>query len=197
MHLTLNNKDVKPIIDGIALAQEDMIQAARSYFAMQNGGKLKVHVDTIAANAEGFKEDFQTMIENQVKPFFEKTNAILPEFDGYKYETFGKDGGTARTGSDDVRALITDTFNMTAQAFLIPAVLADGKVEATGDANDRFLSRVIDPIADQLQEEVNRKWYGFEDWKKGSYLRVDTSSIMHFDIFANAANVEKLSAPRW
>lgn len=192
MHLVLNNKDVKPILDGIAMAQEKMIQAAEQYFFMQNGGKLKVHVDTIASNAEGFKEDFKKMIENQVKPFFENANAVLPEFDGYKYEIFGKDGSTARAGSDDVRALIADTFNMTAQGFLIPAVLADGKVEATGDANDRFMSRIIDPLADQLQEEVNRKWYGFEYWKEGSYLRIDTSSIMHFDIFANAANVEKV-----
>ena len=55
-----------------------------------------------------------------------------------------------------------------------------------------FLTNCIDPLADQIQEEINRKRYGYEGWKKGDYLRVDTSSIIHFDMFANAANVEKL-----
>ena len=54
------------------------------------------------------------------------------------------------------------------------------------------MTNCIDPLADQLQEEINRKRYGYEGWARGDYLRVDTSSIIHFDLFANAANVEKL-----
>ncbi|MFR2334256.1 MAG: phage portal protein, partial [Flavonifractor plautii] len=55
-----------------------------------------------------------------------------------------------------------------------------------------FLTNCIDPLCDQLQEEIIRKRYGYAQWKRGSYLRVDSSSIIHFDLFANAANVEKL-----
>ena len=33
---------------------------------------------------------------------------------------------------------------------------------------------------------------GFEGWKRGDYVRIDTTTIVHFDMFANAANVEKL-----
>ena len=47
-------------------------------------------------------------------------------------------------------------------------------------------------ICDQLQEEITRKRYGFGDWKQGNFVRVDSSAILHFDMFANAANVEKL-----
>lgn len=50
----------------------------------------------------------------------------------------------------------------------------------------------MDPLADQLSEEITRKLYGFDGWKSGSMLRVDTSAINHFDLFANAPNVEKL-----
>ena len=71
-------------------------------------------------------------------------------------------------------------------------VLSSGKVEAAGDAHARFLTDCIDPICDQWQEEANRKRYGFVQWKAGNYIRVDSSSILHFDLFANAANVEKL-----
>lgn len=61
--------------------------------------------------------------------------------------------------------MIEDIFNFTARAFQIPAVLIGGKVEAVGDANSRFLMNCIDPICDQLQEEITRKRYGFDDWK--------------------------------
>jgi len=92
-----------------------------------------------------------------------------------------------------VRKLAEDIFNFTARGFLIPVVLVNGSVEKTADANERLLTYAIDPLADQLQEEINRKRYGFEEWRDHrSHLRVDTSAILHFDLFAQAANIEKL-----
>ena len=91
-----------------------------------------------------------------------------------------------------MRNLIEDIFDFTARGFLIPAVLVNGTVQGTADANTRFLTQCIDPICDQLQEEITRKRYGFDEWKKGNFVRMDSSSIIHFDLFANAANVEKL-----
>ena len=91
-----------------------------------------------------------------------------------------------------MRNLIEDIFEFTARAYQIPFVLISGKVESTADAKERFLTNCLDPICDQLGEEIVRKRYGFEEWSKGNYLRVDSSSINHFDLFANAANVEKL-----
>ena len=129
------------------------------------------------------------MISNQVKVFLDSDGAILPEFDGYAYENVG---GNGSSDTRDIRAMIEDIFDFTARGFLIPAVLVNGTVEGTADANTRFLTNCIDPLADQLQEEINRKRYGYDGWKQGNYIRVDTSSIIHFDMFANAANVEKL-----
>ena len=56
----------------------------------------------------------------------------------------------------------------------------------------RWLTTCIDPLCDQLSEEINRKRYGFSEWKDGTYLQIDTSAILHFDLFGNAANIEKL-----
>lgn len=92
----------------------------------------------------------------------------------------------------DITTLYQDIFTFTANAFCIPPVLLLGKVQGTQDAVGRFLTACVDPLADQLSEEITRKLYGFEEWQNGSYLRVDTSTINHFDLFANAPNVEKL-----
>lgn len=92
----------------------------------------------------------------------------------------------------DIRSLADDIFDFTARAFQIPPVLLFGDVAGTQDAMTRWLTTCIDPLCDQLQEEINRKRYGKEAYLRGDYLQIDTSTIIHFDMFQNAGNVEKL-----
>ena len=189
MHLKLNHINMRPVIDGIYQSWYRMVAIAMKDFGWQHGQHWKVHVNQLAAGEEGWAQKFQEMISAQVKPFMDSEGAVLPEFDGYAYENVG---GTRKGDTRDIKAMVEDIFNFTAQAFNIPAVLAAGKVEATADANNRFLTYCLDPICDQISEEAIRKRYGYELWREGNFLRLDSSSIIHFDLFANAANVEKL-----
>lgn len=189
IHLKLNHQNIRPIINGLYQSYYRMVSAAMKAYTWGHGQHWKVHVNQLAQGNKDWTENFQAMIAAQVKPFLESDGAILPEFDGYTYENVGGQGtGDTR----DIRAMIEDVFDFTARGFLIPTVLTNGSIEGTTDANTRFLTNCIDPLADQLQEEINRKRYGYDGWRKGNYLKVDTSSIIHFDMFANAANVEKL-----
>lgn len=190
LHLRLNHTNMRPIINGLYQSYYRLISAAMKAYAWDSGQHWKVHVNQMAQGDKNWAENFQAMISAQVKPFLESNGAILPEFDGYAYENVGSRGGARDTR--DIRAMVEDIFDFTARGFLIPSVLVNGTVEGTADANTRFLTNCIDPLADQLQEEIVRKRYGYAGWSQGDYLRVDTSSIIHFDMFANAANVEKL-----
>lgn len=190
LHLRLNQVNMRPILNGLYQSYSRMISAAMRAYTWGAGQHWKVHVSQIAQGDPEFSAKFTAMIKDQLQPFFDSDGAILPEFDGYQYENVGQ---AARTGDTrDIRSMIEDIFDFTARGFLIPAVLVNGSVEGTADANTRFLTNCIDPLADQLQEEINRKRYGYEGWHRGDFLRIDTSSIIHFDMFANAANVEKL-----
>lgn len=189
LHLSLTHANVKEVLDGMYRSFHQLYDAAVRAYTWGQGKHLKVHVDQVAQTGDGWATKFQQMIQDQVKPFLDSNGAILPEFDGYKYEPFGKE---EKGDTRDIRAIIDDIFNFTARALQIPVVLADGKVESAGDANTRFLTECIDPLCDQWQEEINRKRYGYTQWKAGNYVRIDSSNILHFDLFANAANVEKL-----
>lgn len=190
LHLTLNYTNMRPIVNALYQSWWRMISAAMRAYTWGNGQHWKVHVNQLAQGDDTWAARFQQMISDQVRPFLESDGAILPEFDGYQYENVGGDGTSATTR--DVRAMVEDIFDFTARGFLIPSVLVNGSIEGTADANTRFLTNCIDPLADQLQEEINRKRYGYDGWRQGNYVRIDTSSIIHFDMFANAANVEKL-----
>lgn len=189
LHLKLNHINVKPVLDGLYGAYWRLISAAMKRYEWDKGQHWKVHVGQLASGAEDFTGNFSRMIEQQVKTFLDSNGAILPEFDGYAYTN---EGGKANVDLADIQALMKDVLGFTAKALQIPAVLVDGSIQGTEDAQGRFLTGCIDPICDQLQEEINRKRYGYDRMRAGDYLRVDTSSIRHFDMFANAANVEKL-----
>lgn len=189
LHLRLNHINVKPVLDGLYGAYWRLISAAMKRYEWDKGQHWKVHVGQLASGAEDFTENFSRMIEQQVKTFLDSNGAILPEFDGYAYTN---EGGKATVDLADIQAQMKDVLGFTAKTLQIPAVLVDGSIQGTEDAQGRFLTGCIDPICDQLQEEINRKRYGYERMQAGDYLRVDTSSIRHFDMFANAANVEKL-----
>lgn len=189
LHLTLNHNNIRPVISAMCATYERLMDAAARDAEWRRGKHMKAHVDQIAQGKEGWRENFASDLQKLVKPFLQNPEAVLPEFDGYEYTLMG-DGEAGDTR--DIKALAEDIFDFTARGFLLPAVLVNGKVEATRDANTRFLTWCVDPICDQLQEEITRKRYGYEEWKKGNFLRVDSSAIIHFDIFENAPSVEKL-----
>lgn len=189
--LTLNHCNIQPVIKGIYEAYVRLASAAMQNYIWGNGQHWKVHVNQMAKGKEGWDEQFQKMLEKQIKPFLTSSSAVLPEVEGYVYTNEGKPMESGRDASH-IRSLVNDVFDFTANAFLIPPVLLRGQVEGTEDAVKRFLSNCVDPLADQIGEEFTRKHYGFSGWRRGDALRVDSSAIQHFNLFENAANVEKL-----
>jgi len=190
-HLRLSHCDVKPVLDGLFSSYSRLISAAMNNYTWANGQHWKVTVDQVAGGGENWVKKFQQMVNEQIRPFLNAQSAVLPETSGYKYEIMGKVTDAQRDAAH-IKNLIQDVFDFTANAFLIPPVLLRGQVEGIADANNRFLTNCIDPLADQLSEEITRKRYGYEGWKRGWYMRVDTSAIGHFNLFDNAPAVEKL-----
>jgi len=191
VHLELNYCNIEPVVKGIYTAYTKLISVAMKNYTWSNGQHWKVHVNQMASGQEGWQEAFQRQIDAQIKPFLDSMSAILPELDGWSYENVDKGFETGRDAGH-IRALVNDVFDFTANAFQIPPVLLRGQVEGTADAYSRFLSHCIDPLMDQLSEEINRKRYRYDNWLEKSFLQIDTSAIEHFNLFGNAANIERL-----
>lgn len=187
----LAQKNIKPVLDRMYASYAKLIETAKDGYEWAGGKHFKVHVNQVASGASDFREKFEAMMTNDMKTFFSAKNAVLPEFDGYQYENIGGSADSGRT-TRDIRALVDDVFDFTARALGIPTVLVLGDVAGTEDAMQRWLTTCIDPICDQIEEEITKKRYGYRRWKAGEYLRVDTSGILHFDLFGNAEKVEKL-----
>lgn len=192
LHFQLHESDISKAIAALYDSYEKLISVTQNNYIRAKGVHLKVKVDQVAAGEEKFEAHFMQMMEDNVKPFIQKENGVLPEFDGYEYTEMFKERSSDTEGVKNIRELYEDIFAFTARCFGIPPVLQTGDVAGTADAMTRWLTTCIDPICDQIQEEIVRKRYGFDSWKEGTFLQIDTTKIIHFDMFANAANVEKL-----
>ena len=121
--------------------------------------------------------------------FFEaEGGAVLPLTNGLKYVEM--DGGTQTKGSiegRDIRAFIDDVFDYVAIAFQVPPQLLKGNVADTDKAVNNFLTFCINPLAELLSDEINRKMYGKRAYLERTYMRIDTSHIRAVDI-ADVAN---------
>ena len=190
LHFRLHHQNVKPVLDAMTGSFTRMLQLAEKNYRWGAGKHMKVHVAQTSQGDEDSQAQLREILEKQVKPFFNSDSALLPEFDGYDYQGFPEKGAAPTTR--DIRSLADDIFDFTARGLLVPPVLIFGDVAGTQDAMTRWLTTCIDPLCDQLQEEINRKRYGRELFSQGSYLQIDTTTILHFDMFQNAAAVEKL-----
>ena len=191
LHFKLHNSNLKGALDGIADAYAKLVSLTLADRKWKAGRHWKVHIDQIDTSVENWQENLQKMITDQMSTFFGKDISVLPETNGYKYEDVGS--GDSNSGNTrDLRALIDDIFDFTSIALGIPPVLVRGGVADSKDAVDRWLTTGIDPLCDQLEEEIIKKRYGFEEWSKGNYIEIDTSAIQHFDLLSSATNIDKL-----
>lgn len=190
LHLRWNNGNVMKIVKEINEGYNTLLKAAKRSYTRSKGEQLKVKINQLASAQDDFQEKFQKIMERQVKPYFKADNVVLPEFEGYEYSHMSE----KKTGENvgDIQAIAKDIFSNTARAVLIPPVLVTGDVADSKDAMKRWITVGIDPLVGQIEEELTRKRYGYDGWAQGNFVSIDTSTILHFDMFENASNIEKL-----
>lgn len=188
-YFRLDDVQIKRLIDGAFEQYSTVMQAAIDGFIRRNGKKYKLILDQYKAGDAAFKELYDKVLKSQLQTFVENANAVYPQFKGTNLEEFDKTAAGNYGGSADVIAIRKEMFDVIAQAFKIPLSMMYGNITNINDMINMFLTFTIDPLADMLGEEITRKMFPFKDWKKGNYVKVDTSSISHVDILDVADKV--------
>lgn len=191
LYIRPNWKNIEPLIRKMGNSFLKLMASSMQNCLFNGGQHWKVHVDQVLTADDEWRENFTKMMEKQIKPFLNSASAILPEMDGYTYtQVSGNSAGAVK--SDEIRNLTASIWAETSRAFLIPSALIAGNQQDTTVANRQFLTDVIDPLARMIEQEANRKRFTMQEYLNGDRLTVDTSAIIHFDVFSNAANVEKI-----
>ena len=186
----LENIRLKQLIDGLYEDYGKLLAHAMETFKRSNSRKYKIMFDEIQAGDEDFNKLFEDVISENLKTFIENDNAIYPQFKGQNLEEFQQKSDVK--DSTDIIRIRKDIFELIGQVFKIPVSMMLGNITNMNEIVKVFLTFCIDPIADMISEELTRKMYGYEGWKNGCYIKVDTSVINHIDVLDIADKADKL-----
>ena len=163
------------------------------------GEKGTLNIDAIASGKKygerSFEEVFEDLMNNRFKTFFNSRSAVLPLFDGFNYTKQAAEQSKKSTSEvKDITDILDEIVETVARAFSIPVSLLKGDVSDVEKITRNFLTFCIDPLCEMIQKEINRKRYGRKEIQKGNYLKIDTTAVMHIDVFDIAEKIDKLIA---
>ncbi len=190
-HFAFENNMDSLLNETYAKYAEIMAYAIKSY-TRSNSKKYKLILENIKAGDKEFQEQFENVVKKQLETFIKNDNAVYPQFQGYDLQEMSLQN--KEKDSKDVIQLRQDTFEMVASSIKIPIKMLYGDMNNVEEVINQFLTFAIDPIAKLISEEITRKSILYEDWKKGNYIQIDTTSINHIDILNVGEKVDKLIA---
>lgn len=188
-YIQLDNRKVKALIDSMYLEYSEIIAQALATFKRTNGTRYKLLLERYQAGDPEFKKMYDEVIKKGLESFTQNSNSIYVQYKGTDLQEFSS---KAATSTSDIIAMRKEIFEVVAQALKIPLPMMYGNITNMNEIVKVYLSICIDPLADMIGEEFTRKYYSFEEWKAGNYVKVDTSCINHIDIFEVADKVAKI-----
>jgi len=193
MYFKLSEKDMRQVTNGIYESYGKLITYGMTAYQKSRGSRGILNYETIAQGNEKAKEAFDDLMNNRFKKFFTAENAVLPLPKGYTYSDTGSKT-YSNEGTRDIRSMVDDISDFTAKGFGIPPALAKGDIAGIKDAMVTYLTFCVDPLVDNIAEEINRKRNGYSGFVQGNYLKIDTKSILHVDLLSVSTAIDKLIA---
>lgn len=189
LHFTIEGERVQTILSAIANAEGQLLRSSSAAFVRSAGRHGILHVDELAEADPDFEETYADLVGEKFRKYFTAENAVLPLFNGYTYEEQSTDGKTQTTR--DIRALMDDIAELTAQALGVPASVGSGK--GVTDAEFRaFMTSPVQPLVKQIENEINRKLYGHRLVSEGTYIVANLGGVRYTDLFDVANPIDKL-----
>lgn len=193
MYWQLNNQDMNKVINGLFMGYSKLIDYSMKSYQKSRGTKGTFHYDTIPVSGTAEKAAFDALLNEKIGKWLSGDNAALPLGKGQEWKELVQKTYSSES-TRDIRAQIDDISDFTAKSCGIPPALLRGDVQGVADAVDNLLTFCIDPLTDMLSEEINRKRNGYQGFKSGNYLKIDTKTIKHIDLLGAATGVDKLIA---
>lgn len=194
MLITLSGAKVKTVLDAITVNAGRMIKSATSNFLRGQGTRGILNISDTAEAQADFEEHYEDLVNNKFKKYFESPNAVLPMWEGFDFKQTETSGGSTKsslTGSRDIRNMMDDIVEFTAQAFGMPVSTLTGKNVTDADFKT-LMTFVVTPIVKTIVNEMNRKIYGRNLVFADTYFAANLAGVKYTDVFDVANPIDKL-----
>lgn len=199
LYFQLNNRNIRRLLNNLCTGYNKLLEEAIDKYEKAGGEKGTLHIDAAAQGKKygekTFEEVYEELMNKRFKTFFNSRSAVLPLFNGFTYAKQAAEQSKKSTSEvKDITDITDEIIETVARAFNIPAAIMKGGIAELGEVTRNLLTFGVDPVCGVLDTEINRKRYGPQEIQKGNYLRIDTTSVMHTDVFAIAEKIDKLVA---
>lgn len=193
LHFTIEGERIQTILNAIASAEGQLLKTSSSAYVRNSGRHGVLHVDELAEADPDFEETYSDLINEKFRKYFTAENAVLPLFNGYTYDEQAANATSTRVlqTTRDIRALMDDIVELTAQALGIPASIGSGKNVTEADFKT-FMTSPIQPLVKQIESEINRKLYGQTLVFSDTYIVANLGGVRYTDLFDVANPIDKL-----
>ena len=195
-YFRLANQHAAALLGNLRGLYSKAMEEAWSKYQHSGGQRGVVEISTQARSRPTFENDMETLMNNRFRTFFEKKNAVLPLFEGYKY--IPQEGAASQKSVSeisDMESIFKQAQDRACNAYHVPPSILRGDVTNQDQAINSMLSFGLKPPLAVIQTEINRKSYG-KAVLDGWYMRIDTTHVKTMDIFDVAEKVDKLIQDR-
>lgn len=191
LYFRLSEGEMRKIVNGLYESYSKLIVYSMKAYQRSRGTKGIFKYDTMPVAGTPERETFNKLINEKIRKWLTDDYSALPLGRGQDWKELEKKTYSSES-TRDIRALVDDISDFTANALGIPPALLKGDVQDTSKAVDRLLTFCIDPLVDMLQEEINRKRNGYTGFSQGTYLKIDTKTMKHVDLLSVSTAIDKL-----
>lgn len=189
----LHDEKMISVIDSLFASYGKLIYSSTMHNLRKRAKRGQLIIPGSYPQTEEANEELEELLSKRFKTYFEaEGGAVLPLANDLTYvEEDTKFSNNPSQEGRDIRAFIDDVFDFVAIGFNIPPQLLKGDVADTEKAVDNFITFCINPLAELLTDEINRKYYTKEEYLDKTYVRLDTTRLINVDIsdVANALDV--------
>lgn len=129
-----------------------------------------------------YKKDIKKLLESDDIEVLQNSNGM--EINALKIE--------GSVSSEDIVKMTNEIYTECAMAFDIPRAVFTGEITEKADSTNEFITYAVGWIVELLNDSLNAKWVGKENYLKGEYIWIDMSRFKHRDLLESAAGMEKL-----
>lgn len=176
IHLKNNNQNATSLITSLYNDYGKIIELSKASYKRNNAKRGILKIGTAYPQTEDAQKKLKELIEIRLKEFYKAdAGAILPLTAGLEYDELSKESYKNGTDSRDIKNLMDDVFDFVARAFQIPPQLLKGTGTEISEQLKAFVNLCVDPLAKNIENELNAKLYTKENYLNNTYVRVNTS----------------------
>lgn len=197
--LKWKNHKQKIYFEKVVRLMDDTLAALNTMHKMSNVPRFnlkmeaKVRLAEKGGNADGtdkiitkdvYKAKLKALLENDDLTIVETSEGISLE--QLKFES--------TTSVDEILKLSKEIKSEAAEAFDIPQMVYFGNISEKSDATNEFITYAVAPVAEVINDSLNAKLVGIEDYVKGERVFVWLARYKHVDVIDSASSLDKLRA---